>query len=553
VRVDYQTQSGVDTSSYTAPLDSLPTWMVFNPTGIYTQMLIQDATLDDLPLTIGDWIGVFDEDGCAGMVQFIGDYPLTIPLIMEFTLPNGSVLPGATLGNPLQFRLWHCSMEYDTYYANYALGNNIFGNPLTVVSLLQFMSALPFDIIIRPDYVEAISFPGLPYSSTYIEDIMNGLNYPDSLILVQDDSGRTYIPSMGVNTINSVNISRGYQSVINGLVDDTLSYEYQVVDPQNYPIYLYPSYVNMVGYPLFVPLRVDECWGTVVDSILVAWNDDGVALIPSFGVTDLDTLLPGEGYYIFTSATSTLSIVYPSVSPWDYGRPLLAQSSPNTDEASHFNYQATGKAYFCLVNMESLIALGFGMGDVIGVFDGELCVGEATLSNLNREWLSVSAWEQDELLSLPGFTSNHPISLKSWNHLNNTNYNLSISFAEPNQSLFRGDNFSVITVEEATLAVTNETSIRPDKFELKSCYPNPFNVSTIIRFQVPSACEIDIEIFNILGERVKSWHKAYSSAGNYQIQWDGTSYSNSALSSGIYFCVMNAKGFRTYQKVFLVK
>lgn len=555
IRTDYSSMSAVDTSAYTAPLSPDPPWILFNPTGITTQMIIQNATLDRLPIVIGDWVGVFDVDGCAGMTQYNGNYPLSIPLIMEYILPGGGVLPGATPGNPIQYRLWHEGEEYTNFSASYSMGGSIFGSPLTVVDLLQFTSAIRFQIVLINNFVNAVSFPGQPYPSADIEDIMRSLNYPDSLVLVQDDSGRAYIPRYGINNIGEVNITRGYQVYTTAPEYDTINYNYLLINPDSLPVVLYPNFVNLIGYPLFVPQPVDTCLASVVDSILLVWNEDGEAYIPSMGITTLDTLFPGEGYYAYTQATAAVSFTYPD--PYDGARDFLLSTSPviceKREDDAPFEVVKTGKPFFCLLNMASLLEQNLCPGDEVGIFDGELCVGWRIIENTNVDWLSLTAWERDDLIGLPGFTAGNPIRLMAWKASSDDYYSLEATFSKPEQKFFKGDIFSTAHIVGMILGALSGEPDLPVEYGLHPNYPNPFNASTIISYQIPAPGQVEINIYNILGELIRRWSNVHSSGGNFRINWDGMSETGKPLSSGIYMCVMKAGDFRANRKLLLVK
>ncbi|MBN1924200.1 MAG: DUF362 domain-containing protein [Prolixibacteraceae bacterium] len=77
-------------------------------------------------------------------------------------------------------------------------------------------------------------------------------------------------------------------------------------------------------------------------------------------------------------------------------------------------------------------------------------------------------------------------------------------------------------------------------------YPNPFNVSTKIRYTVPKPADISISIYNMKGEIVRTLVNQYQPAGEYETHWDGNNYSHIRLVPGIYICRMEINtGFET--------
>ncbi len=86
-----------------------------------------------------------------------------------------------------------------------------------------------------------------------------------------------------------------------------------------------------------------------------------------------------------------------------------------------------------------------------------------------------------------------------------------------------------------------ESDIAPQSFKLLQNYPNPFNPTTTIQYQTPVTAAVTIQIFNALGQVVKTFHIGSQPAGEYHILWDGHDDHNRQLSSGIYFVKMFAE------------
>jgi VWFA-related protein len=98
----------------------------------------------------------------------------------------------------------------------------------------------------------------------------------------------------------------------------------------------------------------------------------------------------------------------------------------------------------------------------------------------------------------------------------------------------------------AVLAV-NKDFLKPVKFTLQQNYPNPFNPMTMIEYSLPEAGEWNLEIFNVLGQKVKSW-AGQSEAGSYRIEWDAN-----GLASGIYLYRLTTGKYTATKKMILLK
>jgi hypothetical protein len=89
----------------------------------------------------------------------------------------------------------------------------------------------------------------------------------------------------------------------------------------------------------------------------------------------------------------------------------------------------------------------------------------------------------------------------------------------------------------------------PDKIVLFPNYPNPFNESTRIRYQLPVGGLVKLDIYNILGQKIETLFNGYQSANSYFITWD-TARENSQLASGIYVLqlLLQSDEFLSYKK-----
>jgi hypothetical protein len=88
----------------------------------------------------------------------------------------------------------------------------------------------------------------------------------------------------------------------------------------------------------------------------------------------------------------------------------------------------------------------------------------------------------------------------------------------------------------------------PVKFVLHQNFPNPFNPSSKIKFELPSAGLTQIKIFDILGREVQVLVNKYLNAGIYEVEFDASN-----LASGIYFYSMETNGFKETKKMILTK
>lgn len=125
--------------------------------------------------------------------------------------------------------------------------------------------------------------------------------------------------------------------------------------------------------------------------------------------------------------------------------------------------------------------------------------------------------------------------------------------SSPSLSISR---FEANEVVLTSVSVSNEdVSLNiPETFELYQNYPNPFNPSTTIGFDVPNSnTRVRLEIFNILGQKVKTLVNDVYSAGRYNVQWDGTNEFGTPVSTGVYLYRIQAGNIVQSKKLTFIK
>ena len=104
------------------------------------------------------------------------------------------------------------------------------------------------------------------------------------------------------------------------------------------------------------------------------------------------------------------------------------------------------------------------------------------------------------------------------------------------------------TVDEIEIITT-----LPDNPLLDQNYPNPFNPGTTIRYHIRKPSIVNITIYNLLGQTVKTLVDDFRPVGNYEIYWDGTTTNGSRVASGIYFYHLSTDKNSESRKMFLIR
>jgi len=93
----------------------------------------------------------------------------------------------------------------------------------------------------------------------------------------------------------------------------------------------------------------------------------------------------------------------------------------------------------------------------------------------------------------------------------------------------------------------------PKAYALQQNYPNPFNPSTEISFDLLAAGKVQLSIFNVLGQNVRSLVDQDMEAGSHVITWDGHADNGTSVASGVYFYRLTAGNFSRTMKMMMLK
>jgi hypothetical protein len=143
-----------------------------------------------------------------------------------------------------------------------------------------------------------------------------------------------------------------------------------------------------------------------------------------------------------------------------------------------------------------------------------------------------------------------------------TNIDLMIGQVLPNNSTynFKGiiDDVRIydyaLSVEEIealygeTSAIHPEIKSIPKNFSLMQNYPNPFNPMTMIKYDLPQAVTVKLQIFDLTGRLVQTLVNEHKPAGHYSAVWNAQN-----VSSGIYFIRLSAGDFTAVKKCVKLK
>ena len=100
----------------------------------------------------------------------------------------------------------------------------------------------------------------------------------------------------------------------------------------------------------------------------------------------------------------------------------------------------------------------------------------------------------------------------------------------------------------AKIELEKPMMLLPDRVTLYQNYPNPFNPTTTVGFSIPKTMNVQIRIYNILGELVVELANQQFETGYHELSFNSTAY-----PSGVYYCRIEANGVSDVKKMLFMK
>ena len=307
------------------------------------------------------------------------------------------------------------------------------------------------------------------------------------------------------------------------------------------------SAATFTGDPIgSLTLDLDESWnliGSISGEAVISDNNvviDGTLYGFDGSYTSETSLTPGKGYWVATSAAGSVDLVAGA------GATLSASTSlRDSDELNKFSRvtvrsgeEMSRDLYFGHEISGDYHPLSLTLPPVppAGAFDARLD-GNRWVSESDAISIRLMQNEQPVAIDLHGDGLFEVTFVSDQNELSRETVIGGSSVSVPQGA-------DLIVVESADLG-TNEI---PDVFSLDQNYPNPFNPTTAIRFGVPEASDVQLSVYNMLGQKV-----ATLVDGNYSAGYHSISFNAGNLSSGMYIYRLQAGAFVQTRKLTLIK
>lgn len=180
---------------------------------------------------------------------------------------------------------------------------------------------------------------------------------------------------------------------------------------------------------------------------------------------------------------------------------------------------------------------------ITGDFSDEPGPSRVISYNIYRSTATGAMANGEMIATLPGHVLDYQDVLAE---LANYHYQVSAVYAE-------GESGPSNEATAYFIGVDEDHSGIPGKFALMQNYPNPFNPGTTIRYEIPKNSFVDVSIYNIKGERVKSLVQRSQDPGIYMTHWSGENDAGHLVAGGIYIFILKAGEFRESKKMIFLK
>jgi len=396
------------------------------------------------------------------------------------------------------------------------------------------------------NYYEWVSFPRLPNNTgTNIVNYLEKLEYNATLILLLSRIGTSAFNEFVWTTQTQIESTKGYKmSVRDANADDTYNHKQftgNVLPPATSFNLATGVDANWIGYWVPGSKNCDEAFGANWDKVKIikaenwAYYDPRIirdagsgSITPS---SKIQPLVYGESYVVtMWEPVNNFS--------WVNGGTIPKSYSPKEAESFAIDYKPDYEVIDVLAIPENV--------EEIGVYQNGICVGAVVADSSAKQILvySDNANTREEVpfeFKIVTDGDRSATSIKYYKYDNDLQQFIDEPVIAGQQS------YSLITFGEGDFSEV------PEAFQLYGNYPNPFNPSTTIKFDLPVKGNVELSVYNLKGQKVKDLQKGDLHAGQHSIVWNGDDETGRTVASGVYFYRLKTAYGETNRKMLLLK
>ena len=482
-------------------------------TGDNHTILVADTvpiTIDGIPIGIGDEISVFFDVNGTLVVGGTRTWNGNSTVVVAWG-DDGQTVPkdGFVAGEEFTWKIWDASeaKEYDAVATYDPLLPSTSHFMVNGISALVKLEARPCQSIILGTGWDMISThidPDDPDMDVVLAGIVTNIS------IMKDELGMAFWPAWNINLIGDWTVGEGY--AIKMLNADTLKICGDLLNPATTAVDMKNGW-GLFAYLCKTPQNVITMLSPIVSNIIIVKAPDGTVYWPIFNLNTIGDFIPGKGYQAKMNAQANL-----------YYQCATGSSKSTITEPSlqHFGAsRSTGNNMTLGIPLSSWEEVP-EIGDEVAVFTPQGKIAGSSV--FTGKDLAITIWGDDlytetsEALELGG-----TFTIRMWHHESGKEEVVEVeSWTEGN------DQYDVDAISIAEKVIL--TGVDGSSYVLYQNIPNPFKETTEIRFYLPKACELELEVYNLLGEKVAVICKGRYDAGEHSVI-----FNSAKLKSGSYF------------------
>jgi len=345
---------------------------------------------------------------------------------------------------------------------------------------------------------------------------------------------QTYDPSLPsyLNTLTSLTDGQGYWTHMSATT--SLSVQAPAVSITSTSVHLNSGW-NLIGFIPQAGQAIETSLAGIMSHVLQvkSLTQSYDPSLPSY-LNTLTSLTPGKGYWAKVDASCDLT--YPSAKS---GKPLsIANADMPIPDWQPVIYPNNSATLYGTVEVNCLPA---ELGDVVAAFINGECVSVCPVQIANG-FAYVTL-----VINMPADQA--VASFKVYD--SSTDQIVDILSTE---DLVTGEVYGINgLVDLETAPCTAIDPVMSVPVVLMQNYPNPFNPTTFINFNVKAKGFVELYIYNIKGDLVKTLVKGYQAPGTHIVNWNGTDDNGKSVSSGVYFYKVKSGSYTSTKKMILIK
>ncbi len=188
-------------------------------------------------------------------------------------------------------------------------------------------------------------------------------------------------------------------------------------------------------------------------------------------------------------------------------------------------------------------------------YKGQLVLKWATESELENQGFRIDRRESgEETWKMIGDFTKHPELEGQGSTSSRTDYKFIDKYAKPGVTYdYRLTDIPYSPTYKSNAIILEDVQLQIKKFILHENYPNPFNPSTRIAYELPSNTDVQMRIVDVRGRLVQSWTFQEQEAGYHETVWAGTDQNGKKVSAGLYMLTVQSGSHTENRKMLFLK